>query len=87
MKKLVTAFVLVTVLGAPAFAKPRHQATPSQGPTAQAEVAQAYAPGNQIQPGIDSQTVVQDGRVLGRDPDPQVRQRILLDGDMISLSD
>ncbi len=87
MKKLVTAFVLVTVLGAPAFANPRHLVTPSQAATRQAVAAQAYAPGDQIQPWIDSQTVVQDGRVIGRDPDPQVRQRILLDGDMISLSD
>lgn len=87
MKKFVTAFALLTLLSVSAFAEPRHRALPSQAATRQAVAAQAYAPRNQIQPWIDGQTVVQDGRVIGRDPDPQVRQRIILDGDVSLLSD
>jgi hypothetical protein len=36
---------------------------------------------------IDNQTVVQNGSMIGHDPDPNVRQRIILDGDLTQLSD
>jgi opacity protein-like surface antigen len=87
MKKLVTAFVLATLLSVPAIAKQRHQAQPSQRAMDQAAAAQAYVPGNEGQLWIDNQTVVTGGHAIGRDPDPNVRQRMILDGDLTQLSD
>jgi hypothetical protein len=87
MNKLVTAFVLAALLSVPAIAKQRHQAQPAQRAADQAAAAQAYVPGDQGRPWIDGQTVVQDGSVIGRDPDANVRQRIILDGDLTQLSD
>jgi hypothetical protein len=68
MKKLVTALVLATLAATPAFAaKKRHTISP------QAAAAQAYAPDDQNYHGVDQYTVIVNGRIVGRDPDPNVR--------------
>jgi hypothetical protein len=74
MKKLVTAVVLAALVATPAFAaKKRH--TISQ----QAAAAQAYAPGDQYVTAGISYVVISNGRVVGQDPDPNVRLNLLRD--------
>jgi hypothetical protein len=67
MKKIVTAFVLATLLATPALAQKRHTISP------QAAAAQASVPYNQTYPTADPYTVIVNGRIVGRDPDPNVR--------------
>jgi hypothetical protein len=74
MKKLVTALVLATLLATPAFAaKKRHTISP------QAAAAQAYVPYDQSYPVVDQYTVIVNGRIVGRDPDPNVRLMLMRD--------
>lgn len=73
MKKIVTAFVLATLLATPALAQKRHRIPP------QAAAAQAYVPSDQSLPMADRYTVVVNGRVVGRDPDPNVRLMLARD--------
>lgn len=74
MKTLVTALVLAALAATPAFAaKKRHTISP------QAAAAQAYAPDEQSYPAADKYTVVVNGRVVGRDPDPNVRLMLIRD--------
>jgi hypothetical protein len=67
MKKLLIALSLATLLATPVVAKERHTISP------QAAAAQAYAPNDGSNSKIDSYTVVVNGRIVGRDPDPNVR--------------
>ena len=67
MKKLLTAFVLATLVASPAFAKKSHAISP------EAAAAQAYAPYDQNYPVVDQYTVIVNGQIVGRDPDPNVR--------------
>ena len=74
MKKLLTAFVLATLVTTPALAaKKRHTISP------QAAAAMAYAPDNQYYPVADRYTVIVNGRIVGRDPDPNVRLMLMRD--------
>jgi hypothetical protein len=75
MKKLVTAFVLATLMATPAVAKQRHTISP------QAAAALAYVPNpnDQNLPVADKNTVIVNGRIVGRDPDPNVRLMLIRD--------
>ena len=74
MKKLVTAVVLATLATTPALAaKKRHTISP------QAAAAQASVPDNQYNWAADGYTVVVNGRIVGRDPDPNVRLMLMRD--------
>ena len=67
MKKLVIAFVMATLVASPAFAKKRQAISP------EAAAAQASAPSGSDVSTVDSYTVVVNGQIVGRDPDPNVR--------------
>jgi len=67
MKKLVIAFVMATLVASPAFAKKRQTISP------EAAAAQAYAPSDSDFSTVDSNTVMVNGQIVGRDPDPNVR--------------
>ena len=67
MKKLVIAFVMATLVASPAFAKKRHAISP------EAAAAQAYASSDSDISTVDSYTVIVNGQIVGRDPDPNVR--------------
>jgi hypothetical protein len=73
MKKLVIAIVLATLMASPAFAKKRHAISP------EAAAAQAYAPSDAGLSTVDSTTVVVNGQIVGRDPDPNVRLMLIRD--------
>jgi hypothetical protein len=68
MKILVTGFVLATLAATPAFAAEKHRTI-----SPQAAAAQAYVPDDQNYPVADQYTVIVNGRIVGRDPDPNVR--------------
>ena len=63
MKKLVTALALSVFAAAPAFAATHHRAQATQD---------AYA-------AADSNTVIVDGKVVGADPDPNIRLSLMRD--------
>ena len=67
MKKIVIAFVMATLVASPAFAKKRHAISP------EAAAAQACAPSDSDISTVDSYTVIVNGQIFGRDPDPNVR--------------
>ena len=67
MKKIVIAFVMATLVASPAFAKKRHAISP------EAAASQAYAPSDSDISTVDSYTVIVNGQIVGRDPDPNVR--------------
>ena len=67
MNKLVIAFVAATLVASPAFAKKRSALSP------EAAAAQAYVPIDSDPTTVDSYTVVVNGQIVGRDPDPNVR--------------
>ena len=73
MKKLVTALALTTLAASPAFAAKKH---PMISPEAAA--AQASVPSEQGLPS-DPYTVIVNGRIVGRDPDPNVRLMLMRD--------
>jgi hypothetical protein len=73
MKKILSALILVTLAAAPALAKQRYLVSD------RAAAAQAYVPYNQSWHGLDRYTVVSGGRIVGRDPDPNVRQMLMRD--------
>jgi hypothetical protein len=73
MKKLVTVLVLATLAATPAVAKKRSTISP------QAAAAQAYVPVDQNYPMVDKYTVIVNGRIVGRDPDPNVRLMLTRD--------
>ena len=68
MKRLMTAFLLATLVATPAFAEKKRPTI-----SLRAAAAQAYAPSNQNHQRVDSLTVIVNGRIVGRDPDPNVR--------------
>ena len=65
MKKLMTVLALATLAGSPAFAKSHKMAAPASDET------HAAAAGPNV--------VVDDGQVVGADPDPNIRFQILRD--------
>ena len=74
MKKLLTALALTTLAASPAFAAKKH---PMISPEAAA--AQASVPSKQGTSPTDSYTVIINGRIVGRDPDPNVRLMLMRD--------
>ena len=74
MKTLVTALVLATLVATPALAAKKR---PKIAPLAAA--TQAYASDEQSYPAADMYTVIVNGRIIGRDPDPNVRLMLLRD--------
>lgn len=68
MKKTIIALVALTALVSTAMAQPTHAQRVNQH--MRGDDAQAMAPAN-------STTVTAFGRVLGSDPDPQVRLQLL----------
>jgi hypothetical protein len=74
MKKLMTAFVLATLVATPAFAAKKHPAI-----SPEAAAAQAYAPSDSGYLTVDRNTVVVNGHIVGRDPDSNVRLMLLRD--------
>jgi hypothetical protein len=73
MKKLVIAFVMATLVASPAFAKKRQAISP------EAAAAQASAPRDSDALTVDAYTVVVNGEIVGRDPDPSVRHMLRRD--------
>jgi hypothetical protein len=73
MKKLLTALSLATLLATPVVAKERNTISP------QAAAAQAYVPSDASPSKVDSYTVIVNGRIVGRDPDPNVRLMLTRD--------
>jgi hypothetical protein len=71
MTKLVAAFVLATLATTPAVAQQRHMIF--------SESARDYAAGDPSLPVVDSYTVIVGDRVIGRDPDPNVRLSLTRD--------
>jgi hypothetical protein len=67
MKKLVTAIGLLAVLASPVLAKSH----PAEQRDARAAYAQSV--------GAPSDAVVVDGKVVGQDPDPNVRLELMRD--------
>jgi uncharacterized protein YdeI (BOF family) len=80
MKKFFITAALVAAVASPALAASSHHARNSaatqgaQGSYASAEDTYAYA-----RP--DADTVVADGKIIGRDPDAFIRQQLLREGD------
>ena len=79
MKKLVTVFVLATFVATPVFAAKKRQTVSSQ-----AAAAQAYMPDDRNYPVTDKYTVVVDGQIVGRDPDPNIRFQLLRDARLLA---
>lgn len=74
MKTLVTAFALATLVASPAFAAKKHRAI-----SPEAAAAQASVPYDQSYPTADIYMVIVNGRIVGRDPDPNVRLMLTRD--------
>ncbi len=73
MRYVVTAVAVAAALAAPAFAKKQTTVSP------EAAAAQASVPAGQSYQPIDHYTVIVNGTVAGRDPDPNVRLMLLRD--------
>jgi hypothetical protein len=73
MTKLLTTFLLAIVAATPAVAQHRHMISP------QYRVLQDYAPGGLSPPAADSYAVIVGNRIVGRDPDPNVRLSLTRD--------
>jgi hypothetical protein len=73
MKKLAIAFVLAALVASPALARQRHAIS------SEAAAAQAYAPYAPASSVIDRNTVIVNGRIVGRDPDSYVRLMLMRD--------
>jgi hypothetical protein len=72
MKQLISALALVTLIAAPALAQR------FESPTATPESAQAAPRAGQNQAGAnDPNAVIDKGKVIGRDPDPWIRNEIM----------
>jgi len=75
MKKFFLTAALVAAAASPAFAATSHHLRNNAAANAPyADGAYAYAQ-------ADADTVVADGKVLGRDPDAFIRQSLLREGD------
>ena len=70
MKKLLLAVALAAVAASPAFAARHHRATTDDP----ANQAYASAPAS-------SDLVIDNGRLIGADPDPFIRGQLLREGD------
>ena len=68
MNKLMTAFVLTTLVATPAFAAEKHSTI-----SPEAAAAQAYAPSSSDLFMVDSYTVVVNGKIVGRNSNSNVR--------------
>jgi len=78
MKYLLTALTLAVLLATPAAAKNRHAIS------RQAAAAQAYEPRDQDYRSPNSDIVVEQGMIVGRDPDPNVRYMLRRDATLSS---
>ena len=67
MKKLFTGLVLTMLMATPTFAKQKQTLPP------QAAAAQAYVPSDREPLVADKYAVIVNSRVVGRDPDANVR--------------
>jgi hypothetical protein len=72
--KLLTAIALATLVATPAFAAKKHSAI-----SPQAAAAQASVPSEQDNSAVDPYTVIVNGRIVGRDPDRNVRLMLIRD--------
>lgn len=80
MKKFFLTAALAIAVASPALAATKHSLRSNAAVDAPyAGAAYAYAP-------LDADTVVADGKVLGRDPDVFIRQSLLRDGDQANLA-
>ena len=75
MRKPAIALVLAAasiaaLLATPADAKQRHQAVPRD------QFNQLQLPGSAISPADDPTGVYRNGRLIGRDPDPNIRMQL-----------
>jgi hypothetical protein len=75
MTKLLATFLLAMVAATPAVAQHRHMIAPQYG----YEALQDYAPGGFSPPAADSYAVIVGNRIVGRDPDPNVRLSLTRD--------
>ena len=79
MKKLIVGFILTTLVTAAAFAEEQKKLSP-QAAKAQAAAMQGDVTGSiRTLAGTDSNDVVVDGKVVGRDPDPNIRAMLRRD--------
>jgi uncharacterized protein YdeI (BOF family) len=72
MKVFMTALVLAALVTTPAFAAKKRNTISPQATAAYASVDQNYN-------GVDRDTVFVNGRIVGRDPDPNVRLMLMRD--------
>ena len=85
MKKFFLTAALVAAVASPALAASSHNVRNSaatqdaQGTYAAAE--DSYAQGSDAYARPDADTVVADGKIIGRDPDAFIRQSLLREGD------
>jgi hypothetical protein len=77
MKFLMTTAALAMLAASPAFAASHAHMT--QQPTVSEESANAYA--YQMR---DPATIVDEGQVVGRDPDPNIRFQVLRDHGLLA---
>lgn len=70
MKKLIMTLALTAIAAAPAFAATHTKKTDS---ARAAYAAAIYAP-----------AVIVDGKVIGADPDPNIRQQLIRDHDLLA---
>lgn len=83
MKKLIigTSLALATLAAAPAFANSSHHSRVSAAPTTTYSGTEAYA----ASPGyIASPQVIFDNKVVGQDPDPNVRLQLYRDPGLLA---
>ena len=73
MNKIVTGFVLAMLVSVPALSKDRTVVSP------EAAAAQAFASDGQTNSVVDRYTVIVNGRIVGRDPDANVRLMLIRD--------
>ena len=78
MKKLIVGFILTTLVTTGAFAEEQKKLSP-QAAKAQAAAMQGDVTGSIRTLPVDSDTVVVDGKVVGRDPDPNIRAMLRRD--------
>jgi hypothetical protein len=80
MKHLAIAFALAILTASPALAQYRQTVSPQAG------AAQASVPYDRYTPIADHLTVIANGEVLGRDPDPAVRSTLLREGNPSNIN-
>lgn len=79
MKKLMTAMALAMLAASPAFAATKHSHM-SASPAASG----SYAAADTDYSAYDPDVVVDDGQIVGRDPDPNIRFQIMRDHGLLA---